>query len=260
MNALRHNAMGSRGWRGAALAMLLGAMQPAAWTQTASGTAASAAPPADSVTAAMPMPGVELDRVVAVVNGDLILDSDVDEERRLMAFQPFRQASAYSREDAIERLIDRRLILQQAKLENEDTITTVQVEAQFATLRKDIPACKEYHCETEAGWQKFVTDNGFTMDELTSIWRQRMQVLHFIEIRFRLGIRIESKEVKEYYEKTLLPQYAQQKATAPKLETIAPRIEEILLQQQVSNLLSEWLKALRAEGTVRMMQPGEVAP
>ena len=97
------------------------------------------------------------------------------------------------------------------------------------------------------------------MSELTEVWRQRMQVLQFIEIRFRLGIHIPDSDIKEYYDKTLLPEYARQHATAPKLETISKRIEEILLQQQVSNLLSDWLKTLRAQGTVRVLQPGEVA-
>jgi peptidyl-prolyl cis-trans isomerase SurA len=257
MNGLRHNAMGRLVGRIAGLAMLLGAAQLAAWTQSVPVAAA----PATAGEKQPPMPGVELDRIVAVVNGDLILDSDVDEERRLMAFQPFRQAAAYSREHAIERLIDRTLILQQAKLENEDPITDQQVEAQLATLRKDIPACKEYHCETDAGWQKFVEDQGFTIPELTEIWRKRMQVLHFINIRFRMGIgHISEIDIKDYYDKTLLPEYARQHATAPKLDTISKQIEEILLQQQVSNLLDEWLKALRAQGTVRVLQPGEVAP
>jgi peptidyl-prolyl cis-trans isomerase SurA len=255
MNVLRHNAMDGRVWRGATLAILMGMIPAVTRSQTAPTTPAPVAPAEKQP----PMQGVELDRVVAVVNGDLILDSDVDEERRLMAFQPFRQAAGYSRADAIDRLIDRMLILQQAKLENEDPITDKEVEAQFATLRKDIPACKEYHCETDAGWQKFVTDNGFTMSELTEVWRQRMQVLQFIEIRFRLGIHIPDSDIKEYYDKTLLPEYARQHATAPKLETISKRIEEILLQQQVSNLLSDWLKTLRAQGTVRVLQPGEVA-
>ena len=254
MNGLRHNAMGRRVWRFAALSILLGVTPLAAWTQSAPVTPAPVAP----VEKQPPMPGVELDRVVAVVNGDLILESDVDEERRLIAFQPFRQASAYSRENAIDRLIDRMLILQQSKLENEDPVSDKEVEAQFAALRKDIPACKAYHCETDAGWLKFVTDNGFTMSELTAIWRQRMQVLQFIELRFRMGIHIPDSDIKEYYDKTLLPEYARQHATAPKLETISKRIEEILLQQQVSNLLSDWLKTLRAQGTVRLMQPGEV--
>jgi peptidyl-prolyl cis-trans isomerase SurA len=254
MNGLRHNAMGGLTGRLAALSILLGMMPLAALTQIAPVTPAPVAP----VEKQPPMPGVELDRVVAVVNGELILESDVDEERRLAVFQPFRQAAAFSRESAIDRLIDRMLILQQSKLENEDPIPDKDVESQFETLRKDIPACKAYHCETDEGWLKFVTDNGFTIGELTAVWRQRMQVLQFIELRFRMGIHVPDSEIKEYYDKTLLPEYARQHATAPKLDTISKRIEEILLQQQVSNLLSDWLKTLRAQGTVRLMQPGEV--
>ena len=76
----------------------------------------------------------------------------------------------------------------------------------------------------------------------------------------RSGIRISNDEVKEYYEKTMLPEYAKQKVTPPKLETISARIEEVLLQQQVGNLLRDWLKSLRAQGNVWVMRPGEVAP
>ena len=58
----------------------------------------------------------------------------------------------------------------------------------------------------------------------------------------------------------MLPEYAKQKVTPPKLETISTRIEEVLLQQQVGNLLGDWLKSLRAQGSVWVMKPGEVAP
>ena len=51
--------------------------------------------------------GTQLDRVVAIVNGDLILDSDVDQEKRFAALLPYGEASGvYSRDSAIERLIN----------------------------------------------------------------------------------------------------------------------------------------------------------
>ncbi len=134
------------------------------------------------------------------------------------------------------------------------------MEQQLAALRKDIPACQAYHCETEEGWKKFVAAQGFTMEELIRRWRERMELLRFIEIRFRAGIHISDDEIREYYEKTLLRQYASQKAVPPKLETISNRIQEILLQQRVSDLLVEWLKSLRAQGTVQAIQEGEATP
>ena len=204
--------------------------------------------------------GVVLDRLVAVVNGDVILESDVDEERRFEELQPYRTVAESTRAKIIERLVDRALILQQAELQPEDAVTEQDLDAQLATLRKDIPACKQYHCETDEGWKKFLGDHGFTEGEFRARWRQRMQLLKFIEVRFRNGVRIKDDEIQSYYEKTMLPEYAKRNVTPPPLETIKKRIEEVLLQQQVGALLLDWLKSLRAQGSVRMIMPGEVTP
>ncbi len=203
--------------------------------------------------------GIVADQVIGVVNGDLILESDVNEERRFEAFEPFTLPGSFSRDRAISRLIDRTLILQQAKLQPDQVVTTEQAEAQLAMLRKDLPACKNV-CETDAGWEKFVADHGFTLPELVQRWQQRMEILKFIEMRFRAGIEITPAQIKEYYEKNMLPEYAKVKATPPKLDVISDRIQEVLLEQQVSSLLSDWLTSLKAEGSVRIMRPGEVEP
>lgn len=227
---------------------------------TSEATVKNGATPVEE-SAVKPSAGVLVDQVIGVVNGDLILESDVDEERRFSAFQPFRDpAGSFSRDKAIERLVDRALILQQAKLQPDDAVTLDQAKAELQGLRKDIPACKQYHCETDAGWQKFVQAQGFSMDELTERWRQRMQILKFIEVRFRAGIRITQEELKDYYDKILLPAYAKQGVKAPSLDSISERIQEVLLQQRVGSLLSDWLLSLKAQGNVRMMKPGEVAP
>jgi parvulin-like peptidyl-prolyl isomerase len=205
--------------------------------------------------------GTVIDRIVAVVNGDLILESDVDEEQRFEEIQPYRTVDEnHSRKLTVRRLIDRLLILQQADMEPETAISDKELDAQLMTLRKDIPECRQYHCETDEGWKKYVSDHGFTVEEFRERWRQRMELLRFIEVRFRNGIRISDDDIKNYYEKTMLPEYAKRHVTPPKLETISPRIEEVLLQQQVGNLLRDWLTSLRAQGRVRIMRPGEVAP
>jgi hypothetical protein len=209
---------------------------------------------------ARPGQGVTLDRLVAVVNGDVILESDVDEERRLEEVQPYRTQTSMTRDRIIERLIDRALILQQAALQPEDGVSDKDVDAQLATLRKDIPACKQYNCESDAGWKRYLGDHGLTEEEFRARWKQRMQLLKFIEARFRNGIKISDADVKAYYEKNMAPEYAKRNVTPPKLETIQNRIEEVLLQQQVGALLQDWLKSLRAQGSVRMITPGEVTP
>jgi|SRR5579871_162616 len=247
-----------------ALAMtvaLMGECVCFAQTAAAAGQAGgSATTAASSVAGSSDARGTMLDAVVAVVNGDVILESDVDEERRFEQVQPYRRVAAeFQRERAVERLVNRALILQQAQLEPEEAITDAAVDAQLVTLKKDIPECKQYQCETDEGWQKFLADRGFTVEEFRERWRQRMVLLQFIEVRFRSGIRISDDEIRTYYEKTMLPEYAKQKVTPPKLETISKRIEEVLLQQQVGALLQDWLRSLRAQGSVRMITPDGVA-
>jgi len=145
-------------------------------------------------------------------------------------------------------------------MEPEDVVSDKELDAQIQTLRKDIPACKQYHCETDEGWQRYVESHGFNAEEFRERWRKRMELLKFIEVRFRNGIQISDKEIRDYYDETMLPEYAKRNVTPPKLETISNRIEEVLLQQRVGALLEDWLKSLRAQGSVRMITPGEVAP
>jgi peptidyl-prolyl cis-trans isomerase SurA len=203
---------------------------------------------------------VTLDRVVAIVNGDLILESDVEADRRFAAFQPFNEARPMTREGLINRLIDRSLIMQQMALQPDAPITDAEVDVELALLRKSIPKCAAYHCQTDAGWEKFVADQGFTVEEVRERWRTRMQILRFIEERFRMGIRIEQSEIDDYYKTTMLPVYQKEGVAPPAEATLADRIQEILLQQRVDKLLDDWLTALRAQGSVTILKPGEEAP
>jgi peptidyl-prolyl cis-trans isomerase SurA len=221
---------------------------------------AQATPPQATAASPSSEPGVMLDRLVAVVNGDVILESDVDEERRFEEVQPYRTIAESTRAKIIERLVDRALILQQAALQPEDAITDKDLEVQLTTLRKDIPGCKPSVCESDTGWKEFLASHGFTVEEFSSRWLKRMQLLKFIEVRFRNGVSVKDDEIQAYYDKTMLPEYAKRHVTPPPVDAIKRRIEEVLLQQQVTALLEDWLKSLRAQGSVWILTPGEVAP
>ncbi|MDP9038080.1 MAG: peptidylprolyl isomerase, partial [Acidobacteriota bacterium] len=203
---------------------------------------------------------VGIDRIVAVVNTDLVLESDVDAEQRFLAFQPLRAETTESRDKLLERLIDRDLILQQMKQQPQPPIPDAEVDAQLATMRKSLPECAAYKCDTDAGWTRLAADHGFTPQEVRDRWRTRMEVLRFIEERFRMGIRITQAEIDDYYKNKLVPAYEKSHTAPPPQASINDRIQEILLQQQVNGLLEDWLKALRAQGSVRILAPERGTP
>jgi hypothetical protein len=207
-------------------------------------------------------PPAVLDRVVAVVNNQAILSSDLDEEMRLAVLDPSGGGkSDLTQKQALEQLISRTLIRQQIRQEDEQAAAPSQdlIEARLGEIRREVPACIRQNCVTDAGWQAFLTAHGLTERRVEAYLRHRLEILGFIERRFRQGISISQQEIETYYKETLLPQYAPGEAV-PALDKVSPRIEEILLQKQVNALFDDWLKNLRKQGDVEVLDPSLEIP
>jgi peptidyl-prolyl cis-trans isomerase SurA len=198
---------------------------------------------------------VVLDSVVAVVNNQAILSSDIDNEIRLSVLDPARGGMGeLTRARALDQLIGRALIQQQIRQEDEEAAEPAQteVDARLGEIRKELPACVRQDCASDAGWKAFLAAHGLTADEVVTYLRYRLEILNFIEQRFRQGISISPQEIQIYYHDTLLPQYAKGEAV-PVLEQVSARIEEILLQQRLNAIFDEWLNNLRKQGDVEVL-------
>jgi peptidyl-prolyl cis-trans isomerase SurA len=203
-----------------------------------------------------------LDRVVAVVNNHAILASDLDDEIRISVLDPGRGGlGVLTRQQALEQLISRALIQQQIRQEDETTAepSRAEVDARLAEIRKELPACVRQNCASDAGWKAFLSSHGLSQGRVDSYLRYRLEILRFIEERFRQGISISPQEIETYYHDTLLPQYAPGEAI-PTLDKVSQRIQEILLQRQVNSLFDEWLQNLRKQGDVEILDPALVTP
>lgn len=244
-----------------AVCLLSATLAPAQTPQQQQGTPDTVPVPTAVPSMMPPEPGEMVDRIVAIVNGEVVLDSDVNEEKRFEAIQPYpNTAGEPTRDQEIERLINRNLILQQAKIQTEINVSDEDVDKEIAGLRKTLPACKQFDCESDAGWNRFLASHGFGSTEFQHRWHQRMEVLAFINARFGAGASVSGAQVREFYQNTMLPQYAKAHVKAASLTSVEGRIRDILQQQQVSNLLRDWLQSLRAQGSITVLHPNEEAP
>ncbi len=200
---------------------------------------------------------VVLDRVVAVVNKHAILASEIDDEIRLSVLDPnLVGEGTLTRQGALEQLISRALIEQQIREQDMQAIAPSQdeVNARLEQIRKQLPACVRQNCATDAGWTAFLAAHELAPERVESYLRYRLEILSFIEQRFRQGIQISPQQIESYYHDILLPQYAPGE-TAPPLDQVAPRIQEILLEKQVNVLFDAWLTNLREQGDVEVLDP-----
>ena len=199
---------------------------------------------------------VVLDSVIAIVNGDVLLQSDVEEERRFESLQ-LLAADENTDTRAAEHLITRTLILQQMKEQDQASpdITQADVDKFIAELKKQLPGCLPTRCQSEAGWNGYLAERGMTSKEVAERWRQRLVILNYLNLRFRTGVRVPRQQVQDYYEKNLVPQFEAKHEKPPAMKALRPRIEEILLQQQVTKQIDEWEATLRQEGSVQILVP-----
>jgi hypothetical protein len=195
------------------------------------------------------------DRVLVVVNQQPILQSDLDRELRLSILDPNLEfAHRPAPTEVLDRLISRALIKQQFAGQPPMDQKQLQkdVDLRKNELRTEVPACVRLNCKTEPGWKAFLDESHLTTAEIDVFIREQLLILDFIEKRFRPGIHITPEQVEDYYKKSLLPQYSNP-ALAPTLEAVAPRIAEVLLEQEVNLLLEDWLTTLRKEGDLEFL-------
>ena len=81
-----------------------------------------------------------LDRMVATVNGHVILQSDWDEELRFESFMsrhPLVDLSADERKAALNRLIDQEILREQMRLMDSSPASAEQIQKQMEALKTD---------------------------------------------------------------------------------------------------------------------------
>jgi peptidyl-prolyl cis-trans isomerase SurA len=190
-----------------------------------------------------------IDRIVATVNGHIVLQSDWDDAVRYEAFMAGQlpgHATAAERKGALDRLIDQELLREQMRASDaEHAVTPEAVASRIAEIRKQYPGTK-----TGQGWQALLAQCGLQEKELKVRIAQQLELMRLVDDRLRPSVQIDAKSVEAYYNQSLLPQLRQSGAKAVPLAEAIPKIKELLTQQKVNQLLTAWLQNLRADSEI----------
>ncbi len=203
---------------------------------------------------------VVVDRIVATVNGQPILQSDWDIAMRCEAFldQKPLQFTPQAASATLERLVDQELLRQQVRSFQLKPIEDQQLRARMQEIRKQIPGT-----DSDAGWQAALNRYGLTQSELEERIADELQILRFIDVRFRPTVHVDRRKIEAYYREKLLPQLKEKGAKEVPLAEVSPQIEEILSQQETDALVSDMLRELRQQSEIRLLPaavPGSAPP
>jgi hypothetical protein len=194
--------------------------------------------------------GEVIDRIVATVNGHIILQSDWDEALCYQALLTARAVSLFSDEDrraVLDRLIDQELLGEQMKSASFPHASQAEAAAEVAEARKLHP-----EVVTDEGWQQLLARYGLTEKTLTEHVQQQIDLMRLVDAHLRPSVQIDSKSIEAYYRDKFVPQLKQSGAGDVSLADVSAQIREILTQEKVSELMVSWLQSLRSESKVSL--------
>ena len=209
--------------------------------------------------AAFSLPGARaevIDRIVATVNGRVILQSDWDEALRYEALLNGGKLSDFTddeRRAVLDRLIDQELLGEQMKAAYFQHASESEAAARIAEARKQYPEAL-----TDEGWQAVLARFGLTEKDLVAHVQQQIDLMRLVDARLRPAVQIDSKTIEAYYREKFVPQLKQSGASEVALADVSARIRELLTQEKVNELLVSWLQTLRSESKVSV--PGSAEP
>lgn len=193
-----------------------------------------------------------VDRMVAVVNKHVILESELDQAVRmecLLQGKSMDKITAQDRADVLDRLIDRSLLDQQIMNSSMFDPTTEELAEKIKEVRSEVSAA------TDERWLAILGSYGLTRRDMEDQLISEFRILRFVDLRFRALVHIQKEDIANYYQGTLLPEVRKRNAPEPKLADVSDKIEQILVEQNIDSQLSEWLKTLRAQAHIEKMSP-----
>ena len=189
------------------------------------------------------------DRMLAIVNGQLITESDV---LWALALDPEMEPLNPSQENKrlmLERLIDQKLLDQEAE-------KTPQNEPSEDEITRYIKEKLVDKFSSEQVFRARLLKVGLDQASLREVVRHRLEISKYMDFRFRAFVFVKPEEIERYYNEVQVPRQKSSGTPVASLDdTLRSKIEGILEDQKFNSELERFFDEARAQAQViRLVQ------
>jgi parvulin-like peptidyl-prolyl isomerase len=171
-----------------------------------------------------------VDRIVARIEDDIILQSQV---RELGAFQQLIEGHAESDDKLLEELIEQWVVETEATAAHFPQPAQSEVDRELARLREQFAGPENYATR--------LNELGLSAAQVRQLLSRQIYVERYVDYKFRPSVQIEPADIDTYYKKELLPELAKKNQPAPDPASVEEKIRELLTQRGISDLTVKWL-------------------
>jgi parvulin-like peptidyl-prolyl isomerase len=171
-----------------------------------------------------------VDRIVARIEGDIILQSQV---RELGAFQELIEGHAESDDKLLEELIEQWVVETEATASHFPQPAQSEIDRELTRLREHFANPEKYASR--------LNELGLSSAQVRRLLNRQIYVERYLDYKFRPSVQIVPAEIDAYYKKELLPELAKNNQPAPERAAVEEQIRELLIQRGISGLTMKWL-------------------
>ena len=197
-----------------------------------------------------------VDRMVATVNGgvrtDLITYSDLLWQLALQPGTPLSNPRSEDLNNALQSLINQRLILQEAEKLPAIAPNDEDVRAAINNLVKQFPSSADFVERLRTVGFQSVDDEQFK-----EIIRRRLVIENYLNFRFRSFTVITPQEEANYYAQVYVPRFKRQHPDriTPTLEQVRAEINQVLTESKIESDTDAFLDSSRESAEIIILSP-----
>lgn len=175
-----------------------------------------------------------MDRIVARVENDIILLSDV---RELKEYQELVEGKSESERVILDRLIDQWIVRSEAELSQFPRPGETEIDLGVSRVMKSFDSAGEYEARKKR--------SGLSDPEVRKIVAAQLYLSNYLDSRFRPSVRIDKKAIEDFYQNTVVPRAKALGQEPPTLDAARDIIQEALVQRDIDEQADRWLKESR---------------
>lgn len=184
-----------------------------------------------------------IDRILAIVDDDPILDSDVDRALGLGLVETGGAADQEAlRRAVLDRLIDERLRFHEIDRFGFTEISLDEVDRGYEEIRARFTDPDIFARRLE--------ELDLDPDGLRQLVARQIMVVTYVEERLGSRVFVSLDDIRGYYNETLEPELKARGEVAPPLPEVRERIRAVLREQRLNEEIDRWTEELRIEADI----------
>lgn len=185
------------------------------------------------------------DRVLAVVDEDPILQSDLDRSIALglAPSRPGEDPTAFQRR-VLDLLIEERLRFHEMDRFGFEQVPVEEVDAHVAEIRARFA--------DDAAFQKALREQGMSVKELRQLVARQLMVLAYVDEQLGPRVFVSLDDINNYYRTTFTQDMQKRGQPVPPLEEVRDDIRTVLRERRLNDAIGKWTEELRREADVQV--------